>query len=160
MKADDAVSTRTNTQDPLSEMAYHAVTPACDRLGVRHFDRIKRMRAILADLSELHHAGASEAELREYEHAIASHIDGLTAHVVDSHAIARQELDADTAEDQIEGLIAIEGRSPVLLEKYASALRKQSATSRVKARDVAREARQARQNRTVAAQRLGVGGAA
>ena len=156
-------STRRNTiDDPLADMAYAAITPTCDRLGVRHYDRIKRLRAVLADLTELHTTGANEVELRAYEEAIASHIDGLTAgeHATDLTIVARMELDADIAEDAIEGLIAIEGQSPMLLEKHVSALRKQSVTSRVRARVVARIARSLRATRTVAASRLGVGGAA
>lgn len=142
----------------LTDQALSAVLPTATRLGIPHARVVKRLHDAMADMVALRQAGASEAEVGLIVNAVQSLSDTLFgghAHT-EAHVVARMELDADTHEDHVEGVIAIEGENPSLLEMHADALDKQAACSRVRARFLRRRARQIRTTRITAKHRLGV----
>lgn len=149
---------RTDTDEfMLSDQALSAILPVANRLGLAHAAMVKRLVAVLADQVALKVAGASEVEGGAIPNAILSLHDTLYggAAMTCERTIMRMELDADVAEDHVEGVVAIEGENPTLLEMHADALDKQAAASRARARMLRRKARQIRTNRIVARHRIG-----
>ena len=146
----------------LSDHAANVVIPITDRLQIAHARIVRRLHDCMADVIALKQAGASEAECRMYDDAFAMLNDQLFGGIekTDDRTAARMELDADCAEDHIEGLLRVEGESPVLLRHHARALRRQSSTSRVRAIVQERKAETITQTRVVARERLNIGGAA
>lgn len=159
MHTANAVSTRTTADDfMLADQAIAAILPTATRLGIAHAKMVKRLHDALADICALRAAGASEGEVGLIVNAVQSLSDTLFGgHAVTcEQTIKRMELDADVAEDHVEGVVSIEGDNPTLLEMHADALDKQAATSRVRARFLRRRARSIRTTRTTARQRIGV----
>ena len=152
------VPNRTDDDFMLADQAIAAILPTTNRLGIAHANIVKRLHHALADMAALKAAGANEAEVGLIVNAVQSFADTLFGGhaLTDEHTAKRMELDADVAEDHVEGVIAIEGENPSLLEMHADALEKQASTSRVRARFLRRRARQIRTTRTGARQRIGV----
>ncbi len=155
MQPNDNSDDRTNQID---SQVRAAVTPVCERLGVRSWKRAARLCAVLRDIDELVSEGASETELRLISGLIDSHIDERFAgpNGTDDKTADRHELEMDTAEDKIDGLFAIEGESATLCDEHAFALEKQAAASRVRARRRRKQARAIRSHRATARVRVGL----
>lgn len=163
MQTNIAVSDRKDSDEMhLADLALSTTLPIATDLGIAHAAMTKRLHNVFTDLVALKHASASEAHGRSYELAIASLVDTLWGGraATDEQTAKRMELDADCAEDHIEGVMAIEGETPVLLDQHAAMLEKQAVTSRVRARFQRKKARSIRNTRVVARQRVGLGGAA
>ena len=153
--------TRTEPHDlDLDASVLAVVGPVCDRLGLRHYLKGQHLHTVMLDMVSLDANGATEAERVAFGLALLDLARTLKVAHSDQRTVERMQLDADCADDHLRGIIKIEGESPVTLDAYASALEKSAQANIVAARDARRRARQIRTTRTVARERLNIGGAA
>lgn len=157
MQPTEITPTRTEPHD-LDASVAAVVLPVCDRLGLRSYLKGQHYYAILLDMANLDAHGANEAELMAYGLALIEWAKTLkSSHPTDERVSARMLLEADTREDKVRGILAIDGESASTLEQHAQDLEAQAFTSIAHARIQRRKARRIRTMRTVARERLGIG---
>ena len=149
MEREQAPDDRINA-DEIRDIALNCILPIAESAGVKHYRRVLRLIAVANDIVDWRREhNAPESDCARYIVAVKSVVSLVCSgqNATDYAAAMRAELDADTAEDHIDGLVAIEGPSPELLERRAAARERQAATSLVAARadrNLAREIRNAR----------------